>query len=216
MPKEAASKATARAQQAQARCRRCPAEATVSCATTSTGWSSVPWKKRTKVHQDISRAEKVLDEDHYGLEKVKERIVEYLAVQQRVKTAQGPDPVPGRPAGRRQDLARPVDRARDQPQVRAHVARRRARRGRDPRPPPHLHRLDAGQDRPEHGARPACAIRCSCSTRVDKMSHGFPRRSVLGAARSARSGAEHDVHRPLPRGRLRPVRSDVRLHREQR
>jgi ATP-dependent Lon protease len=49
-----------------------------------------PWKKKTKVHNDIAFAEKVLDEDHYGLEKVKERIVEYLAVQQRVKTLKGP------------------------------------------------------------------------------------------------------------------------------
>jgi ATP-dependent Lon protease len=50
----------------------------------------VPWKKKTKVHNDINLAEKVLDEDHYGLDKVKERIVEYLAVQQRVKTLKGP------------------------------------------------------------------------------------------------------------------------------
>ena len=50
----------------------------------------VPWKKRTKVKHDIASAEKVLDEDHYGLEKVKERIVEYLAVQQRVKKLKGP------------------------------------------------------------------------------------------------------------------------------
>jgi ATP-dependent Lon protease len=49
-----------------------------------------PWKKKTKVLNDIENAEKVLDEDHYGLEKVKERIVEYLAVQQRVKTLKGP------------------------------------------------------------------------------------------------------------------------------
>jgi ATP-dependent Lon protease len=49
-----------------------------------------PWKKKSKVHNDINYAEKVLDEDHYGLEKVKERIVEYLAVQQRVKTLKGP------------------------------------------------------------------------------------------------------------------------------
>src|SRR5687767_6494145 len=50
----------------------------------------VPWKKRTKILKDIERAEKVLDEDHYGLEKVKERIVEYLAVQQRVDKLRGP------------------------------------------------------------------------------------------------------------------------------
>ena len=49
-----------------------------------------PWKKKTKVHNDIVHAEKVLDEDHYGLEKVKERIIEYLAVQQRVKKLKGP------------------------------------------------------------------------------------------------------------------------------
>jgi len=50
----------------------------------------VPWKKRTKIIKDIARAEKVLDEDHYGLEKVKERILEYLAVQQRVDKIKGP------------------------------------------------------------------------------------------------------------------------------
>ena len=50
----------------------------------------VPWKKRTKVKHDIAAAERVLNEDHYGLDKVKERIVEYLAVQQRVQTLKGP------------------------------------------------------------------------------------------------------------------------------
>ncbi|MFQ5548855.1 MAG: endopeptidase La [Woeseia sp.] len=49
-----------------------------------------PWKKRSKVIRDLTRAEKVLEEDHYGLEKVKERILEYLAVQQRVKRLKGP------------------------------------------------------------------------------------------------------------------------------
>src|SRR5690606_29445283 len=49
-----------------------------------------PWKKRTKVHHDLADAERVLEEDHYGLEKVKERILEYLAVQQRVKELKGP------------------------------------------------------------------------------------------------------------------------------
>jgi len=49
-----------------------------------------PWKKRTRILKKLSRAEEVLEEDHYGLEKVKERIVEYLAVQQRVKKQKGP------------------------------------------------------------------------------------------------------------------------------
>ncbi len=51
---------------------------------------SVPWKKKTKVRHDLKAAEEVLDTDHYGLEKVKERILEYLAVQQRVKKLKGP------------------------------------------------------------------------------------------------------------------------------
>lgn len=51
---------------------------------------NVPWRKRTKISQDIAKAEKILEADHYGLDKVKERIVEYLAVQQRVKKLKGP------------------------------------------------------------------------------------------------------------------------------
>jgi ATP-dependent Lon protease len=51
---------------------------------------SLPWKKKSKIGTDLTAAEKILDEDHYGLEKVKERIVEYLAVQQRVDKSKGP------------------------------------------------------------------------------------------------------------------------------
>jgi len=51
---------------------------------------NVPWKKHTKVRLDLAKAEEVLEADHYGLEKVKERILEYLAVQQRAKKVKGP------------------------------------------------------------------------------------------------------------------------------
>jgi ATP-dependent Lon protease len=51
---------------------------------------SIPWKKRTKIKKDIKLAEKVLNDDHYSLEKVKERILEYLAVQQRTDHLKGP------------------------------------------------------------------------------------------------------------------------------
>ncbi|MBV9812071.1 MAG: endopeptidase La, partial [Acetobacteraceae bacterium] len=51
---------------------------------------SIPWKKRSKVKNDVMEAEKVLDADHYGLEKVKERILEYLAVQARSQKVRGP------------------------------------------------------------------------------------------------------------------------------
>ncbi|HRO61184.1 MAG TPA: endopeptidase La [Burkholderiaceae bacterium] len=50
----------------------------------------LPWKKKSKINDDLTNAEKVLDDDHYGLEKVKERILEYLAVQQRVDKLKSP------------------------------------------------------------------------------------------------------------------------------
>ncbi len=51
---------------------------------------NLPWKKKTKISKDLIEAQRILDEDHYGLEKVKERIVEYLAVQQRVDKLKAP------------------------------------------------------------------------------------------------------------------------------
>ena len=52
--------------------------------------TGLPWRKKTKISKDLAHAVKILDEDHYGLEKVKERIVEYLAVQQRVDKLKAP------------------------------------------------------------------------------------------------------------------------------
>jgi ATP-dependent Lon protease len=51
---------------------------------------SIPWKKRTRIKKDMNLAQQILDEDHYGLKKVKERILEYLAVQQRTNKLRGP------------------------------------------------------------------------------------------------------------------------------
>lgn len=52
--------------------------------------TNVPWKKESKIRLDLARAREILDADHYGLEEVKERILEFLAVQKRVKTLKGP------------------------------------------------------------------------------------------------------------------------------
>ncbi|MBS3796398.1 MULTISPECIES: endopeptidase La [unclassified Pseudoalteromonas] len=52
--------------------------------------TNVPWKKKSKVKKDLAGAQKILDSDHYGLEKVKDRIIEYLAVQQRTNKLKGP------------------------------------------------------------------------------------------------------------------------------
>jgi ATP-dependent Lon protease len=88
MTKEAKDKATAELNKLK---MMSPMSAEATVVRNYIDWLvKVPWKKRTKVIKDIARAEKVLDEDHYGLEKVKERIVEYLAVQQRVDKIRGP------------------------------------------------------------------------------------------------------------------------------
>jgi ATP-dependent Lon protease len=88
MPKEVKDKATAELNKLKLMSPM-SAEATVVRNYIDT-LVSVPWKKRTRIRNDIRVAQKVLDADHYGLEKVKERILEYLAVQQRVKKLKGP------------------------------------------------------------------------------------------------------------------------------
>ena len=124
--------------------------------------ASLPWGTSTEDNLDLAHAREVLDADHYDIEKVKDRILEFLAVRKLKPDGSGArDPVLRRPARRRQDVARALDRPRHGPQVRAHQRRRRARRGGDPRPPPHLHRRDAGHDHPRAARRGLPATRCS-------------------------------------------------------
>ncbi len=88
MPKEAREKATAELNKLK---MMSPMSAEATVVRNYVDWLvNVPWKKRTKIRNDLAEAEAVLEADHYGLEKVKERIVEYLAVQQRVKKLKGP------------------------------------------------------------------------------------------------------------------------------
>ncbi len=73
---------------------------------------SIPWQKNSRVLRDINKAEAVLDADHFGLEKVKERILEYLAVQQRMKKLKGPIMcLVGPPGVGKTSLARSIARA---------------------------------------------------------------------------------------------------------
>ena len=88
MSKEARDKATAEINKLK---MMSPMSAEATVVRNYVDWLiKVPWKKRTRLHKDISNAQQVLDEDHYGLDKVKERIVEYLAVLQRVEKIKGP------------------------------------------------------------------------------------------------------------------------------
>ena len=85
--------------------------------------ASLPWDKRTDDNLDLAHAREVLDEDHYDIAKVKDRILEFLAVRKlKPDATRLLDHVLRRPARRRQDVAGPLDRARDGPQVRAHLA----------------------------------------------------------------------------------------------
>jgi ATP-dependent Lon protease len=88
MPEEAQEKAKAELQKLK---MMSPMSAEATVVRSYIDWlTNVPWHKRSAVKKDLGKAEAVLDSDHYGLEKVKERIVEYLAVQQRVKKLKGP------------------------------------------------------------------------------------------------------------------------------
>ncbi len=88
MPKEAKDKTSAELSKLK---MMSPMSAEATVVRSYIDWMlNTPWKKRSKVRTDIAAAEKVLESDHYGLEEVKERILEYLAVQKRVKKIKGP------------------------------------------------------------------------------------------------------------------------------
>ena len=88
MPQEALEKAKSELQKLK---MMSPMSAEATVVRSYIEWlTKIPWHKRSAVKKDLGRAEAVLDADHYGLDKVKERILEYLAVQQRVRKLKGP------------------------------------------------------------------------------------------------------------------------------
>ena len=88
MPKEAQEKSIAELNKLK---MMSPMSAEATVVRSYIDWMiGVPWKKRSKVSHDLAKANEILDSDHYGLEEVKERILEYLAVQSRVKKLKGP------------------------------------------------------------------------------------------------------------------------------
>ncbi|MFJ1267980.1 endopeptidase La [Legionella lytica] len=88
MPKEAKEKAMAELHKLK---MMSPMSAEATVIRNYLDWMlMVPWKKKSKIQFDLLKAEKLLDKEHHGLERVKERIIEYLAVQQRVKRLKGP------------------------------------------------------------------------------------------------------------------------------
>ena len=173
----------------------------------------LPWNVTTDDQLDIKAAARILDEDHYGLEKIKERILEYLSVRTLADTIRSPILALIGPPGVGKTVAGQERRARHGPQVRAHEPGRHPRRGGDPRPPADLHRGAARSHHPEHQDRghqqPGVHAR---RDRQDR--HGLPGRPQLGAAGGARPGAEQHLPGQLPGGALRPVQGAVHRHRQ--
>ena len=174
----------------------------------------LPWGKKSKLKKDLVEAQAVLDEDHFALEKVKDRIVEYLAVQARTNKLKGPILcLVGPPGVGKTSLGKSIARAtgrefvrqslggvRDEAEIRGH---RRTYIGSLPgKIVTNLKK--AGKSNPAVPAR-----------RDRQAGSGFPRGSRLRAARSARSRTERKVPGPLSGTRHRPVRHHVRDHREQ-
>ncbi|ADJ28378.1 endopeptidase La [Nitrosococcus watsonii] len=117
MPKEAKAKAMVELNKLQL---MSPMSAEATVVRNYIDWLvSVPWKKRNRVRLDLVKAEEVLEADHYGLEKVKERILEHLAVQQRVKQSKGPILcLVGPPGVGKTSIARSIARATNRKFVR--------------------------------------------------------------------------------------------------
>jgi len=170
----------------------------------------LPWSGRTRVKQDLVRAEEVLNEDHFGLEKVKDRILEYLAVQQRVDKVKAPILcLVGPPGVGKTSLGQSIAKATGRKYVRMALGGMRDEA--EIRGHRHLHRRHAGQGAAEPGQgryeEPAVPAR---RDRQDR--HGLPRRPLERIAGGARPGAEQQVRRSLRGAGFRPVGRDVRGH----
>ena len=136
-----------------------PAAAEYGVIRTYLDWIlTLPWTEVTEDNLDLEHARQILDEDHFDLEKVKERIIEYLAVSKLKNDLTGPILCFVGPPGRGQDVARPLDRARARPQVRPDLGRRRSRRVGDPRAPADVHRRHARARSSARSATPSRRI----------------------------------------------------------
>ena len=170
---------------------------------------ALPWTERTDDVLDVPHARRVLDEDHYGLEEVKDRILDYIGVLSLVERMEGPILcLVGPPGVGKTSLGRSIARALGRKFVRMSLGGVRDEAE------------IRGHRRTYIGSMPGRVIQAMRRAEVDESGHpagrdrqartGLSRRSVGGAARSARPRAESRVQRSLPRGRLRSVAGAVR------
>ena len=166
----------------------------------------LPWRSRSEERLDLEEAQRILDRDHYGMKKVKERIMEFLAVRTLAPSLKGQVLCLAGPPGRRQDLYRAIHRGGDGPQLCPHVVSAACA----------MRPTSAVTERPTSAQCPAASwTRCAAPERPDPLhparrdrqdGQRFPRRSGLCDARGARHRAERRVPRPLYRAAVRPVR----------
>jgi ATP-dependent Lon protease len=131
-----------------------PSSAEYTVASTYLDWiTALPWHNSTEDNLDTKKARKVLDEDHYGLDKAKKRIVEYLAVRKLKPDTKGPLLCFAGPPRNGKNLTGSFHRPCVGPEVYPHCPGRRPGRGGNPRASPHLHRGAAGSHHPGPPAR---------------------------------------------------------------
>ena len=181
---------------------------------TSSGSPTLPWSKSTDDHLDLEEARQVLDRDHYDIEKVKDRILEFLAVRKLKPDARSSILCFVGPARRGQDLARASRSPR--PWAASSSASRSAACATSPR--------SAATAAPTSARCPGTIMRAMRDAGLDQPGaddrrdrqdgRGLPRRPVQRDARGARPRAELELPRPLPGPAVRPLAGPVHHHRQ--